>query len=93
MTLGNQAAALEAQHQEEVASAYDNSANLLKEMGDSELRANVLGSLSTVQLRLGRKIEALATMQAGFDAVRHPSPKQIMVKKLLRMPFNLINQP
>jgi len=65
---------------------------LLKEIGDQELRPMVMKSLSAVQLRLGQQMEALVTMQAGLDDVENPGLKQKLIKKVLRSPFSYFNR-
>lgn len=93
MALGNQAAALEALDRiDEAIDAYERSAELLTQIGETETRVSVMQSLSALQLRRGRQLEALATMQAGLSGVKHPTPKQRMLKKLLQLPFKFMNR-
>ena len=93
MALGNAATALEALDQLEAAAEdYEKSADLFKEVGETQLRANVMQSLSAVQLRLGRRLQAIATMQAGLDGLEHPNARQRVAKKLLETPFKLMNR-
>jgi tetratricopeptide (TPR) repeat protein len=93
LALGNKAAALEElESLEEAAETYESSANILKEIGENDLRASVMQSLSAVQLKQGRQLQALATMQTGLENVQHPNPKQRVVKKLLQIPFNFMNR-
>ena len=93
IALGNQAAAYEALDQlEAAAKAYQESSNLLKEIGDHDLRPTVMQSLSAVQLRLGQQMDALVTMQAGLEEIEKPNLKQKLVKKILRSPFNYFNR-
>ena len=93
MALGNQAAALEALNRpDEAIDAYERSAELLTQVGDTETRVSVMQSLSALQLRHGRQLEALATMQAGLNGVKHPTPKQRMLRKLLQIPFKFMNR-
>ncbi len=93
IALGNQAAAYEALSQlEAAADAYQVSSELLKEIGDQELRPMVMQSLSAVQLRLGQQMEALVTMQAGLDDIENPGLKQRLIKKILRSPFSYFNR-
>lgn len=93
IALGNQAAAYEALGQlEQAASAYQQSADLLKEIGDHDLRPTVMQSLSGVQLRLGQQMEALVTMQSGLEEIEKPTLKQKLVKKILRSPFSYFNR-
>ena len=93
MALGNRGAALEALDRlEEAADMYQQSADILAQAGEDKLRANVMQSLSTLQLRMGRQLQALATLQAGLEGVKRPSPKQIFLKQLLRIPFQMVNK-
>jgi tetratricopeptide (TPR) repeat protein len=93
IALGNQAAAYQALGQLEPAlEAYQASADLLKEIGDQDLRPSVMQALSAVQLRLGKQMEALISMQAGLDGVEKPSLKQKLMKKILQSPFSYFNR-
>lgn len=90
MALGNLGTALEASERlEEALEAYQQSSELLKLAGESNLRANVMQSLSALQLRTGHQLEALATMQTGLESLEKPNPQQRALKKLLQMPFKL----
>jgi tetratricopeptide (TPR) repeat protein len=93
MAAGNMASALEALGNiEEAEHGYRRSADLLEGIGESELRANVMQSLSAMQLKAGRQLEALASMQAGVEDIKRPSIKQRLLKKLLNVPFNLLKK-
>lgn len=93
IALGNQAAALEACGSlEEAADLYQQSADILKQAGEDQLRANAMQSLSALQLRTGRQLEALASMSAGLEDIKHPNPKQSVLKRLLRIPFRMIDR-
>lgn len=93
ITVGNQAAALEALDRfEDALSAYQRCADLLEISGDDQLRATVLQSLSALQLRTGRKIQALVSMQQGIEGLKKPSLAQKMVKNLLQYPFQMANK-
>jgi tetratricopeptide (TPR) repeat protein len=92
LALGNHATALEASGQlEEALEMYQQSAELLKQAGETNMRASVMQSLSALQLKTGHQLEALATMQAGLDGIDKPNPKQRALKKLLQMPFKMLN--
>jgi tetratricopeptide (TPR) repeat protein len=94
MAYGNQAAALEALGQLEAAeSAYQQSADLLAEVGEDQLRASVMRSVSELQLRQGRHLEAVASMQTGLGGLKRPKTKQRLIRRLLDMPFKLLNRP
>jgi tetratricopeptide (TPR) repeat protein len=90
MALGNRAAALEALKKDiEAMTLYEQSAELLKQAGEDQLRASVMQSLSMLQFRNGRQLQALATMQNGLEEVKRPSPKQSMIKKMLSYPIHM----
>jgi tetratricopeptide (TPR) repeat protein len=89
----NQAAAYEALGQlEQAMEGYQAAADLLKEIDDQDLRPSVMQALSAIQLRLGQKMDALVSMQAGLEAVEKPSLKQKLVKKILQSPFSYFNR-
>jgi tetratricopeptide (TPR) repeat protein len=93
MALGNYGAALEALgRSDEAVDAYLESAKLLEQAGEDKLRANVMQSLSTLQFQEGRQLEALASMQSGLDGVKKPSAKQRFLKRLLNIPFDMLNK-
>jgi tetratricopeptide (TPR) repeat protein len=93
MALGNLAAALEALDRlDEAAEYYQQSADVLEAAGEDQLRSNALYSLSSLQFRSGKQLLALASMQSGLEGVKHPSPKQRMIKKMLRIPFDMISK-
>ncbi len=93
MAYGNQAAALEALGQLAAAeAAYQQSADLLAEAGEDQLRASVMRSVSELQLRQGRHLEAVASMQTGLGGLKKPKPKQRLIRRLLDMPFRLLNR-
>lgn len=93
MALGNLAAALEGTRQlEEAAEVYQQAADVLKQAGEGELRAHTLKALSVLQLRSGKQLLALATMQAGVDGIEKPSLREKALKKLLKLPFYFIGK-
>lgn len=90
MTYGNQGAAYEALGKfEEALVKYQKAADLLKETDDKELRAYVLQSLSTLQLKTGNQLQSLATMQAALESKKKLSLKDRLLKKLLKIPFKM----
>jgi tetratricopeptide (TPR) repeat protein len=91
LALGNLGDALESLgRKQEAGQAYEQSAELLEQSGEEEMRAHVLQALSKLQLKSGRQIEALATMEAGLEGFKKPSLKQRLLKKLLRIPFKMM---
>ncbi len=93
VALGNLGSALDAAGRlEEAAQAYQQSAELLLESGETEMRLHVLQSLSALQLRTGRQLQALASMQAGLQGTEKLSLKQRMLKKILDIPFKMLGR-
>lgn len=83
--LGNEAAALEALNRtEEALRLYQQSAELLKKAGEDQMRAQVMQSISSLQARQGKYIDAVASMQNGLGGVEKPTLKQRILKFLLR---------
>ncbi len=92
MAIGNQAAALEALNQlDEAEQLYWQSAEILKNINETDLRLSALQSISALQLRTGRQMQALATMQAGIAGIEKPSLKQRMLKNLLNLPMKMMS--
>jgi tetratricopeptide (TPR) repeat protein len=88
LALGNQAAALEAlRRRDEAMALYQQSADLLKQVGESELRAYVMQAVSKLQFRSGNYFEALASMRLGLEGIRNPTLKQRILIRLLRIPM------
>lgn len=82
---GNEASALEALNRlEEAAQKYQRSADLLEKAGEGQMRATVLQSLSLLQLRQGKTIDAAFSMQSGAAGVKKPTLKQRLTKALIR---------
>ena len=93
MALGNKAAALAGLgNREEAEKLYWESARLLEEIGETALRASVLQAISRLQMRSGRYMEAVASMQSGLDQVEKPSLVQRFLKKLLQIPSRMLNR-
>ena len=93
LAIGNEAAALDALNQHKPAlEKYQQCADLLKQAGDHESRALVLKSISQIQLRTGHHLEALASMDAAIDNRKHPSLVERVLKKLLKIPFQMLHR-
>ncbi len=93
LALGNQAAALEALGRTKQAiELYERSAELLKTLGENELRSITLQTLSALQLKNKRQFEAMATMQAALASKKKLSAKEHLLKRLLRVTFQLLNR-
>ena len=93
MAIGNEAAALNAQGKtQEALEKYQACSDLLRQIGDHDTRAMVLKSISEIQLRQGRQLEALASMDAALANRKKLSPPEKLLKKLLRIPFQMLNR-
>jgi tetratricopeptide (TPR) repeat protein len=89
MALANTGAALEAlQRSHAAVAAYEQAAELFKSIGEHELRAPLMQSLAALQLRSGRHLQGLATMQSGLEEIKQPSSRQNILKRLLKMLLN-----
>ena len=86
IALANQAAALAAQKKKtEAISNYERSASLLAEVGEIDLRTDVMRSIASIQAGQGKFTDAVLSMQDGMIQVKEPSLKQRIIKKLLFM--------
>lgn len=93
MAYGNRAAALDALGDTESAiSDYQFAADQFKRTGENDLYAHTMQAISAIQLRTGKSLEALATMQAGIGKIEHPNLKHRVLKKILNLPFRLLNR-
>jgi tetratricopeptide (TPR) repeat protein len=93
MTIGNQGAAFEAiNHLEEAEKAYWRAAKIFKDLGENELRLPIMQSISALQLRTGRQLQAVASMYAGVEIISKPTLKQRFLKGLLGIPMQIINK-
>jgi tetratricopeptide (TPR) repeat protein len=93
LTLGNQAAALEAGGDAAAAlEKYQQCSDILKALGDIETRAPVLQAISQLQMRSGHQLEALATMDAALHNKKKLSLTERVLKKLLRIPFQMMGR-
>ena len=93
MTWGNRGMALEALKQYDLAlQAYHQASDLFKQIGENELYTTTMQSISALQLRTNRPLEAVASMQAGLDQVKKPGIRQRLLKRLLDLPSHLLNR-
>ena len=93
MAYGNQAAALAALgEKEEAILKYQIAAEQFKRDGEDDLYTHTMQSFSTLQLRTGKPLEALASMRSGVNKIRHPKLKHRLLQKLLDLPFCLLNR-
>ena len=91
VALSNQAAALESQRKIEPAlQLYQQSADLFKQVNEPDMRAYVLKSISLLQFRSRKRIDAMATMRIALDAQRKLSLRDQVLKFLLNLVFRLL---
>jgi tetratricopeptide (TPR) repeat protein len=91
MAIGNQAAALEELKRLDGAlESYERSAELLKGLGEFELYAYVLQSISAIKLRKGSYLEAYAVMREGVMKIDKPNMGQKLLKSLINLPFKFL---
>jgi len=93
MALGNYAAALEGLDRVgEAIEHYEQADKLFKEIGEHELRAALLQSLSNLQFKSGRSFEGLANLNAGFEEGGKTSLKQRLLKFLTQLPLKYLTK-
>lgn len=94
IALGNQAAALEGLGRWKIAiEKYERAAELLDKTGDKELKDITYQSLSALQLKHNRHIDALTSMQSSLASKDHLSVKENILRRLIRTAFQLIQRP
>jgi tetratricopeptide (TPR) repeat protein len=90
--IGNQAAVLEKQgKKKEAVEYYQQSNQILKEIGDKENRYQVLAALSSLQLRSGDYLQAIASRHAALSLKPHLSAREKLLFTLLKIPFKQLN--
>jgi tetratricopeptide (TPR) repeat protein len=90
VALANLGAALEeVGEREQAADRYLESAGILDELGEGQLRAEVMKSLSALQLRDRNPLGALLSMQQGLEGEGQHGPIRRLLKKLLEIPLRL----
>lgn len=86
MAVANKAAAMgDLKRMEDAFAFYEESASLLEQAGEPDLRADVMRSIATLHVRQGNFTDAVVSMQNGLSEVKKPSFKQRLLKKLFFM--------
>jgi tetratricopeptide (TPR) repeat protein len=86
MAFGNQAAALEALKKLDPAlEAYERSAALFAEAGESEMRSMVLQSAAALKLRRGKMMDSALAMIGSVEATQKPNLLQRFLRFLIRI--------
>lgn len=84
MALANIASALEdLKRFDEALDYFKQSADLFKQISEKEMRAYVLQRISTIQLRQGKRIESLVTMDAALEEKSKLSLKDRILRRLM----------
>lgn len=91
VALGNQAAALAGLgRSDEALEKYQQSSELFKQLGNSELRGFILREISVLQMKRGKQVESLFTMDAALESVKKPNWREAVIKKLMHTVHNLM---
>jgi len=91
VALANIGTALEEEGEKEEALAhYRESAQIFQEHGEKELYAQVMKSISGLQLRGRDPLGAVVSMQHGLDEAEKPSLVQRLLQRLLKIPSKLL---
>ena len=86
MAFGNQAAALEALKKlDQALEAYERSAALFAEAGESEMRSMVLQSAAAIKLRRGKVVDSALSMIGSVESTKKPNLLQRFLKLILRI--------
>ena len=84
IAIANQAAAMEALGQlDDALERYQLASDLLKQSGNRQMRSYVLQSISALQLRTGKQLQAMATMDTALEHKSRLSLKERLLRKLL----------
>lgn len=87
---GNLGAALTADGRtEEAEQAYRQSLRLFQQEGHDEGMTYAGQALSQLQLKQGRALEALASMESSLEGQKKPGLRQRLMRTLLKLPFRL----
>jgi tetratricopeptide (TPR) repeat protein len=85
MSLGNQAAALEAlDRTNEAIEKYERSAALFREAGEGDMRAMVMKSIAAIRLKNGRIADSAFQMMGALEAKDKPSVFERILRFFLR---------
>jgi len=86
MALGNQASALEAlKKNDQALEAYERSAALFAEAGESEMRSVVLQSAAALKLKRGKVMDSALSMIGSVESTPKPNLLQRFLRFLLRL--------
>ncbi|MBI4926745.1 MAG: hypothetical protein HY835_03190 [Anaerolineae bacterium] len=93
MAIANRAAALEGLNRlQEALAEYQIASDVLKLAEENELRSYVLQCISALQIRTGKELQALASMDSALENRENLSLREKLLKKLIKTPFNMLNR-
>jgi tetratricopeptide (TPR) repeat protein len=93
IAIANRASALEAvKRYDEAITEYDRAAVIFKEIGEHQMRAPILQSIATLQLRTGRTLESLASFDAGMGEIEGLNAWQRFWRKVIRLPMRIFTR-
>jgi tetratricopeptide (TPR) repeat protein len=86
MAFGNQGAALEALKKlDQALEAYERSAALFAEAGETEMRSIVLQSAAAIKLRRGKMMDSALSMIGSVESTKKPTLLQRFLRFLVRI--------
>jgi tetratricopeptide (TPR) repeat protein len=86
MAFGNQGAALEALKKlDQAQEAYERSAALFAEAGETEMRSVVLQSAAAIKLRRGKMMDSALSMIGSVESTKRPTLLQRFLRFLIRL--------
>lgn len=91
MALGNCATALdELKETARAETRYIAAIDLFERCGETEMRALLLKRLSALQMRSGRQVQAMASMQSALDGEVKLTTREKLLKRLLGKVFRML---
>ncbi|HWQ47010.1 MAG TPA: hypothetical protein VN376_09090 [Longilinea sp.] len=91
MAFGNTGTALEElKRLPEALECFENSSTIFKEIGEKDMRAEVLRRISSLQVRTGKRLDAIVSMQAALQSKTKLSLKDHILKGLFNILFKLL---
>ena len=89
IALGNLASATQKMGKtKEALALFQQSSELLKECGEQDYRVYILKNISTLQFRLGQRLEAITSMRVALELEKNPSPRERVLKQLFGLVFH-----
>jgi tetratricopeptide (TPR) repeat protein len=93
IALGNIGSALEELGElDKAVEYYNQSIELLEQAGEKEYRGLVQKSLATIKIRQGKHLEGIVSMQQSFEGQKKLTPKERLLKRLLKLPFKFLGK-